>query len=125
MEHIVNQVGEPGGLSSKESRLDEIEFLVHRYLPVLMRRAVARLHADADQQGTIIDADVGAALSLSAVDEATLVEGTAATRHKQVPFGAFHDRLKIDFSAGDYILEIVDRTEGEVDRMEAMQHPPA
>src|ERR1700676_1494363 len=90
-----------------------------------MRRAIPCLCAEADLPRAIVEAEVGTALSVGAVDEAAHVEGTPSASHYEVLFGRFEDGLEINLGAGDTVLIVVDRAERKVDRMKAVQHPPA
>src|SRR5579872_4132242 len=112
-------------LRMHEARLSDVQLLVHRELAILMCRAIAGLRAETDFPRPVVEAQVGTALAIGTVDETAHVKCAAATGHHQVLLLAQEDGLKIDFSAGYAVLIVVNRTERNVDRMEAMKHQPA
>src|ERR1700683_3412834 len=113
------------GLEVKECRLGKVEFLVHRELTVLMRRAVAGLRAPTELPRAIIEAQVGTALTIGAADEPAHVKCATAARHDQILLAREQDRLNVDLGAGDAVLVVMNRAEGEGDGMETVQQEPA
>src|SRR5208282_184891 len=110
----------------ESSRLFEpAQLLVHAELPILVRVAVAGLRAEAELPRPIVEAQIGATLALAFGQEAAEVHGAADAAKDHELFSREQDCLDIDFTAGDAILKIMDRTERSIERVLTVQKYPA